>query len=144
MINRKLLSQLLAYNNILGIDLLRVYLFCKIIYYKYSKKEFTRRSLIKALGHNDNTTERYKSLDVIFPVLKDWKLIDYTTRIEETQTGPCRLYKIREVYDNSTYLDELFDMNRIEEAEDAGQPLGLTKEEEEELYDMLHLEIEED
>lgn len=124
-ISRELLSQLLSFRKTLTVDLLRTYLFFTATFRLHRGKEFTKRNIIRCLGYPDNVSEYYKRIETYIDLLHYWNLIDYTSRVEQTELGTCRLYKVKNINTSSNILD-----NRIETDELGVENFGLTPEEE--------------
>lgn len=124
-ISRELLSQLLSFRKALTVDLLRTYLFFAATYRIHKGKEFTKRNIIRCLGYPDNVSDYYKKVETYIDLLHYWELIDYTSRIEQTELGTCRLYKVKNIKTSSDMLN-----NRVETNELGIENLGLTPEEE--------------
>jgi hypothetical protein len=61
-IDQEVFQALLGYAPQLGVDLLRTYLFLCIVDSK--GKRFTRRNIVKCLGHDDTTEGFYRMVDV--------------------------------------------------------------------------------
>lgn len=139
-IPKKLLAQLLAYYDILGIDLLRTYLFFKGIEEKYNNKSFTIRNIIRCLGQSDKKVENYRKVLTCIDLLSCWDLIGYKSFMkEDTTIGKYRLYSIKYVRNKS----EILDARDLENGEFINYD-GLTEDEEKILQRDLNLDIVEE
>lgn len=128
-IEKNLLNALIGYCQVLGVDLLRTYLFVVAFDYKFGKtKAFSKRNVVRCLGHNENDTEAYKRLETYFDLLEVWKLVYLDKETKVDKFGTHSLYYIVTVNSKSEILEE-----RLNERTDANNPYGLTKEEEKEL-----------
>lgn len=125
-LSKNLLNGLLGYSNVIGIDLLRTYLFLIIYSEKYYSKKFTRRNLIRCLGRDENNVEMYRRVEVYLTLLESWNLVNLRQEIETDELGEHVLYSVVKVYKTSDYLDRILE-TRIDEANSV---YGLTKEEE--------------
>lgn len=106
-ITKNLLIQLLSYRKVLSIDLLRTYLFAKVIYDTYKNKEITLRNIVRCLGHSDTTAENYKKVEIYLDLLSNWKLIQYTRDIKkDDKIGSYRIYNFTKVYTESEELQK--------------------------------------
>lgn len=132
-ISRKLLSQLLSYRKELTVDLLRTYLFFSAAYNVINEKEFTKRNLIRCLGYPDNVPDYYKKIEIYIDLLRSWNLIQYSSRIEYTELGQIRIYKIEKVFISSAELDSRFSL----EGEMCIKNVGLSDEEENKIQSIL-------
>jgi hypothetical protein len=117
---------LLGYSKKLGIDLLRTYLFCKMIYENEPYKPFTKRNLVRCLGHNETDTTAYADVEVYLDLLESWKLIYLNKVIKTDELGEHNLYNIAKVETESSTLKRRF----IERLNEYNNPYGLTPEEE--------------
>lgn len=133
-LKKDLLNELLGYSSVLGIDLLRTYLFIKVVNEKnYGKNSFTRRNLIRCLGHCDTSTEFYYKIDIYLNLLEKWQLVYLDERTMTADFGTYKIYHIVKVNDESSYLAEQ-DKNRVKEN---SNPYGLTKEEEDDIKELV-------
>lgn len=121
MINKTLLVQLLYYRKILGIDLLRTYLFCKLLFKLSKNKLFTKKNVIVCLGHNETDGDIYKMIEIYLNLLNYWKLIKISSEVKNTNCGQIRLYRLIDIKDSSDYLNEL--MKEDDNTTDDGLPL---------------------
>lgn len=125
-ISKDLLIQLLSYRKILTIDLLRTYLFVKIVHSNVTNKDVTIRNIVRCLGHSDTTSENYKKVEVYLNLLKSWKLIDYKCNYKLNETiGGYRVYNFTHVNNSSEELTKRMWNGEIRNND------GLTKDEEE-------------
>ena len=132
-ISRKLLSQLLSYRKELTVDLLRTYLFFAAAHRLIDGKEFTMRNLIRCLGYPDNVPDYYKKVEIYIDLLRSWGLIQFSTRVENTELGQIRVYRIEKVFGSSTELDSRFSF----ENEMCVKNIGLSEEEENRIQSAL-------
>lgn len=130
------MGQLLAYYDQFEMDLLRVYLFFKGVYYKYgSTRPVTTRNIVRCLGHSEGRTEYYRRVEACKDLLAQWKLIDYHSHwVEDPQLGVYETYIIHNVADKSDTLDKRF--NTPANLFNKG---GLTPEEEKTIIEGLQI-----
>lgn len=128
-VSKNLLNELLGYSSILGVDLLRTYLFIKALYEVGNTSGFTRRNLIRCLGHNEKDQIYYQKVEIYLALLERWELVylDASTKVDDF--GGFIVYFIQNVRDSSKYLDNNLEI-RLREQQN---PYGLTQKEEEEL-----------
>lgn len=112
-INQEIFQALLGYAPILGIDLLRTYLFLCIVDNK--GKRFTRRNIVKCLGHDDTSEDFYKKVDVYLDLFEKWELVYLR---ENTKTdkvlGAFKEYSIEKLNKKSAYLEKQLEERKKE------------------------------
>lgn len=129
-IHQDLLISLLGYSKTQGIDLLRTYLFCLMLFEKSAvNRGFTRRNLIRCLGHSENDDIMYERVEVYLDLLEQWKLIYVNVETITDNLGKHEIFHLACVNKNSEILSKRLNQRLIEKQ----NPYGLTKEEEDEL-----------
>lgn len=133
-LTKEQLKWFLGYTQILGIDFLRTYLFIKVFYEnKTSEQCFTRRNLVRCLGHADTDDNAYQKVDIYLNLLEKWKLIYLNVKTEVSDLGKCYLYYVLKVNDNSQYLQNQTTSRFAEK----GNPYGLSAAEEKEIQNIM-------
>lgn len=132
-IDQEVFQALLGYAPQLGVDLLRTYLFLCIVDGK--GKRFTRRNIVKCLGHDDTTEEFYKMVDVYLDLFKQWGLVYLRKNAREDDTfGTFYEYSIEKLNKKSEYLEEQIKERRKER----NNIFGLTENEQKEIKKLLN------
>ena len=132
-INQELFQALLGYAPILGIDLLKTYLFLSIVNNK--QKRFTRRNIVKCLGHDDTTEEFYKKVDLYLDLFDKWGLVYLRENAKTDQVlGTFKEYSIEKLNKTSQYLEKQL-QERKKESQNC---FGLTENELKEIENVLN------
>lgn len=128
-IHQDILIGLLGYSQTQGIDLLRTYLFCRMLYEKNGyNKGFTKRNLIRCLGHSENDDIMYERAEVYFDLLEKWKLIYLNVETIVDNLGEHEIFHLAKVEKTSEELSKRLE-KRVQEKQN---PYGLSAEEEKE------------
>lgn len=132
-INQEIFQALLGYAPILGIDLLKTYLFLCIVNNK--GKRFTRRNIVKCLGHDDTGEEFYKRVDIYLDLFEKWELVYFRKNAKTDKVlGTFNEYSIEKLNKNSAYLEK-----QLEERKKESQNcFGLTDNEVKEIENILN------
>ncbi len=127
-ISKKLLNALLGYSNALSVDLLRTYLFICAYEAEFGRgRGFTRRNIVRCLGHSETDTLAYQRLDIYLSLLEQWKLVYLDEDCVQDDLGTHKIYYVIKIEKESQILDSFLE-NRINESKNV---YGLSKEEEE-------------
>lgn len=134
-IDQTIFQALLGYAPKLGIDILRTYLFLCIVYKKGSYKKFTKRNIVKCLGHTENNNEAYKMVDLYLDLFDKWGLVYLRKNAREDDTfGTFYEYSIEKLNKKSEYLEEQIK----ERQKEMNNFFGLTENEQKEIEKMLN------
>lgn len=132
-IDQEVFQALLGYAPQLGVDLLRTYLFLCIVDSK--GKRFTRRNIVKCLGHDDTTEGFYRMVDVYLDLFSQWGLVYLRKNAREDDTfGTFYEYSIEKLNKKSEYLEEQIKERRKER----NNIFGLTENEQKEIKKLLN------
>ena len=126
-LSKDLLVELLGYCQVFSVDLLRTYLFLKVIYEMYGPdKCFTKRNIVRCLGHNDQGSAIYKRIEGYLAMLSEWKLIFLSQHSETSELGEVTVYNVLSISDSSKILDSYLRERKAENK----NALGLSAAEE--------------
>lgn len=85
--------------------MLKTYLFLCIVANK--QKRFTRRNIVKCLGHDDTTEDSYKKIDLYLDLLEKWELVYLRENAKTDEVlGTFKEYSIEKLNKTSQYLEK--------------------------------------
>lgn len=91
-------------------------------------KGFTKRNLIRCLGHSENDDIMYERAEVYFDLLEKWKLIYLNVETIVDNLGEHEIFHLAKVEKTSEELSKRLE-KRVQEKQN---PYGLSAEEEKE------------
>ncbi len=84
-VNKEIITVLLNYQTILGVDLIKIYLCLKTIYNKEKEFKFTRKKIIKLLDYNIKDNKLYKEVGKCLELLCSLNLIKLKEEVVESK-----------------------------------------------------------